>query len=116
MIGKGFPLFNQICADLIGWATLGSSICSGLSAKLWWDASRLRLPERSIKEVGSLKLQQISMEKAFDQIDSGLNNLNEIEAALAENSRANARAAICGMGGSGLAALALLLGLIAHLH
>ncbi|QCE33528.1 hypothetical protein FAI41_08030 [Acetobacteraceae bacterium] len=109
-------MFSQICTDLVGWATLGSSICSGLSAKLWWDASRLRLPERSMKAIGSLKLQQISMEKAFDQIDTGLNNLNEIQVALTENSRANARAAICGMGGSGLAALALLLGLLSHLH
>ncbi|QCE35427.1 hypothetical protein FAI40_08850 [Acetobacteraceae bacterium] len=109
-------MFSQICADLVGWAALGSSIFSGLSAKLWWDASRLRLPERSVKAFGSLKLQQVSMEKAFDQIDIGLTSLTEIEQALIENNRVNARAAICGMGGSGLAALALLLGLISHLH
>ncbi|QDH14894.1 hypothetical protein [Oecophyllibacter saccharovorans] len=109
-------MWEHFCLGLATCATLASSFFSGWSAKLWWDASRIRLGTL-VETCGKphVKLQQVSVEDAFNQLDQALTNLNEIVKVLSQSNRTNGRAALCGMGGTLFAALALLLNFAAKL-
>lgn len=109
-------MWSHFCLGLASCATLASSFFSGWSAKLWWDASRIRMASLVHKTAKPhVKLQQVSVEDAFNQLDQALTNLNDITDLLSHSNRTNARAALFGMGGTLCAALALILGFAAKL-